>query len=64
MTKPIRYVYVGAPNSTVAHLCHSNAYMSSGAVTDCGRLTEAGWWYWVTKRRLPKDRTICKKCRK
>jgi hypothetical protein len=63
MTKPIRYVYVGAPNSGVVHLCRSNGYTRSGAVTDCGRLTEAGWFYWIGKRWL-KSRTICKQCRK
>ena len=63
MTKPIRYVYVGAPNSTVVHLCRSNNYTVAGALTDCGRHTQARWFYWVGRRWLPKNRTICKKCR-
>jgi hypothetical protein len=63
MTKLIRYVYVGAPNSTVVHLCRSANYHIEGAETDCGLRTRPRWFYWLGRRSLPKNRTICKKCR-
>jgi hypothetical protein len=62
--KTMRYVYVGAPNSSVAHLTFSPDYHIEGAKTVCGRFSAPRWFYWLGKRTVPKDRTICKKCRK
>ncbi len=57
-----RYVYVGGPNSSVAHITFDRRYTVSGAKTACGRRTEARWWYWLGRYRVPKDRTVCKSC--
>lgn len=62
MPKPIRFFYVGAPSSKA--LVHRSfaPHFVEGERTDCGMHFRIGWRYWLGKRNVPKERTLCSRC--